>query len=95
MLPFVLVVLLALFLTRFKVSVKASPGLIRVPYDYPTIQEAINHADEGDTIFVYNGTYSEPQVTLRKPLQLIGENKSTTIIDGGESWVCVCARIQS
>lgn len=69
--------------------VKAEPRTIIVPDDYPTIQEAINHADEGDTIFVYNGTYSEPQVTIDKPLQLIGENKNTTIIDGGGSWVCV------
>ena len=59
------------------------------PADFHTIQEAINAASPEDTIFVYNGTYSEPQVTIDKPLQLIGENKGTTIIDGGGSWVCV------
>jgi len=52
-----------------------------VPDDYPTIQEAINAATEGDTIFVRNGTYYE-NVVLNKSVSLIGENKVTTIIDG-------------
>lgn len=30
--------------------VESEPTTIAVPDDYPTIQEAINHADEGDTI---------------------------------------------
>jgi hypothetical protein len=30
---------------------------INVPEDYPKIQEAINNADQEDTIFVSNGTY--------------------------------------
>jgi parallel beta-helix repeat protein len=51
------------------------------PADFHTIQEAINAANPGDTIYVYNGTYYE-HVTLNKPLTLKGENKSTTIIDG-------------
>jgi parallel beta-helix repeat protein len=91
LLAFVLMLLLTLI---FNIqTVKAEPTTWTVdddgPADFTTMQEAINHADEGDTIFVYDGTYSEPQVTIRKPLQLIGENKSTTIIDGGGSWVCV------
>jgi len=36
-----------------------------VPYDYPTIQEAINAADSGDTIYVAAGTYNE-QVQFTK-----------------------------
>jgi len=60
----------------FKVS-----NPIIVPDDYPNIQEAINHANEGDTIFVRNGTYYE-NVVVNKSISLIGENRSTTIIDG-------------
>jgi len=48
---------------------------------YLAIQEAINDANEGDTIFVYNGTYYE-NVIVNKTINLIGENKNTTIIDG-------------
>jgi len=56
---------------------------IRVPQDYTTIQEAINAANEGDTIFVRNGTYYE-NVVVNKTVSLIGENRNTTILDGEE-----------
>jgi parallel beta-helix repeat protein len=55
---------------------------IRVPIDLPTIQEAISVAGSGYTIFVYNGTYHE-RLSITKPLLLIGEDPTTTIIDGG------------
>ncbi len=51
------------------------------PYRY--IQDAIDNASSGDTIFVYNGTYYENIIIDRK-LSLIGENIDTTIIDGME-----------
>jgi len=47
-----------------------------------SIQEAINNANAGDMIFVQSGTYSE-NVILNKSISLIGENPSTTLIDGG------------
>jgi len=56
----------------------------RVPTDYPTIQEAINAASLGDTIFVYNGTYFE-HIVLNKTVTLLGENKYLTIINGSEN----------
>ncbi len=49
--------------------------------DYTKIQDAINNASDGDTIFVYNGTYYE-NITVDKSIILIGENKEYTIIDG-------------
>jgi len=61
--------------------VKSEPGTIIVPDDYPTIQEAINNANDGDTIFVRNGTYYE-HVVVNKTVSLIGENRETAIIDG-------------
>ena len=60
--------------------VKAEPTTIVVPDDYPTIQEAINAADPGDTVYVYNGTYYE-NVVVNKTLHLVGENRENAIID--------------
>jgi len=49
--------------------------------DFSTIQEAINNANEGDTICVYNGTYYE-NVVVNRAVSLIGENRDSTIVDG-------------
>jgi parallel beta-helix repeat protein len=51
--------------------------------DYTHIQEAINAAGLGDTVYVYSGTYNE-NIVITKDLILIGENKDTTFIDGGD-----------
>ncbi|KXH71021.1 MAG: hypothetical protein AM326_12095 [Candidatus Thorarchaeota archaeon SMTZ-45] len=51
------------------------------PNNYTSIQDAINDADAGDTIFVFNGSYNE-YVYVNKILNLIGEDKNTAIIDG-------------
>jgi parallel beta-helix repeat protein len=50
--------------------------------DFHTIQEAINAANPGDTIFVEAGTYYE-HVVVDKKLSLAGEDRFNTIIDGG------------
>ena len=57
---------------------------IIVPDQYSTIQEAINNAVDGDSIFVKAGTYYE-HVVVNKTLSLFGEDVSTTIIDGNET----------
>jgi len=51
--------------------------------EYTTIQQAIDAREtlDGHTIFVGEGTYYE-NVTVNKSLSLVGENESTTIIDG-------------
>jgi parallel beta-helix repeat protein len=48
---------------------------------YTNIQDAINAANPGDTVFVYNGTYES--VGANKQINLIGEDMNSTIIDGG------------
>lgn len=58
-----------------------SAGTITVPDDYPTIQEAINAANPGDTIYMKSGIYYE-SLKIDECLKLIGEGKETTIIDG-------------
>ena len=60
----------------------ASARTIFVPDDYAKIQWAVSNASTGDTIFVRNGTYAE-NVVVNKPLTLQGEDRNTTIIDGG------------
>jgi parallel beta-helix repeat protein len=60
---------------------KAELTTIIVPDDYPTIQEAINAANLGDTIYVRAGTYYEC-IVVNKAVSLVGENPATTIIDG-------------
>jgi len=50
------------------------------PGNYSDIQDAVKNASNGDTVYVYNGTYYE-QVKIGKSINLIGEDKNTTIID--------------
>lgn len=52
------------------------------PGNYSRIQDAVNDATDGDTIYVYNGTYCE-NVVINKPIKLMAKDKDTTIIDGG------------
>jgi len=61
---------------------KTKPATIIVPDNYPTIQDAINAANPGDTIFVRAGIYLE-HVIVNKSISLIGEDAETTIINGG------------
>jgi parallel beta-helix repeat protein len=57
------------------------------PGNFTSIQDAIDAASQGATIFVYNGTYFE-HVTITKPLSIIGERKETTrIISNGTAEV--------
>jgi parallel beta-helix repeat protein len=59
--------------------IKAESKTIVVPDDYATIQEAIDNAAEGDTVYVESGVYIE-NLVINKFISLIGKNKDTTII---------------
>ncbi|GAG88793.1 unnamed protein product, partial [marine sediment metagenome] len=52
-------------------------------YEHPfqTITEGINAAEDGDTVFVFNGNYDE-YLKFSKSIRLIGEDRESTIIDG-------------
>jgi parallel beta-helix repeat protein len=49
------------------------------PYQY--IQDAIDNASDGDTIYVKSGTYYRNEI-VDKTVNLFGENRDTTIVDG-------------
>jgi len=51
------------------------------PGNYSKIQDAIDNAYEGDTIYVYSGIYFE-NVVVDKSIILQGEDRETTVIDG-------------
>ncbi|UCE36677.1 MAG: right-handed parallel beta-helix repeat-containing protein [Thermoplasmata archaeon] len=53
------------------------------PGNYSKIQYAIENASDGDTVFVHSGIYNE-NVNVNRAISLIGEDRETTIIDGGE-----------
>jgi thermitase len=63
---------------------------IMVPNDFPRIQKAINELGIGYTIQVASGIYHE-HVVADKSLELIGENVTTTVIDGDGAGVVVTA----
>ena len=60
-----------------------SSKTINVPADIPTIQQAIDAAEEGDTIYIAAGTYNENISIIKDHIKLQGAAKETTIIDGG------------
>ena len=55
------------------------------PNNYSSIQDAINDSTNGDTVFVYDDSspYYE-NLTIDKSINLIGENKDTTEINGSK-----------
>lgn len=59
---------------------RVEAATITVPDDYSTIQEALGHADVGDTVVVRNETYDE-ELTLDKSLALIGDSKLNTVVE--------------
>jgi len=54
--------------------------------NYSSIQDAIDNVSDGDTVFVYDDSspYYE-NIIVNKTINLLGEDKNTTVIDGNRS----------
>ncbi len=75
-------------------TISVNPSVVYVDDDYnedtsgwqvtrfSSIQTAIGNVSAGGTVHVQNGTYHE-HVTINKTIDLLGEDRNTTIIDGG------------
>jgi parallel beta-helix repeat protein len=50
------------------------------PGNFSTIQEGIDAANPGDTVYVYNGTYNEADLIIDKTISLVGEGRNNTTI---------------
>jgi parallel beta-helix repeat protein len=73
--------LVYVLLFAFNVQLAKAKTIV-VPDDYGTVQQAIDFASPGDTVFVRKGTYRE-NLFIGKALTLMGENAEQTVIDGG------------
>lgn len=60
------------------------------PGNYTRIQDAVNNASDGDMVFVYDDSapYFE-NIIINVSIQLIGENRNTTSIEGGSRAVSI------
>ena len=67
-------------------------GILYVPSEYATIQEAIDAAWFGQTVQVAAGTYVENINFNGKNISVIGADQATTIIDGDSSEAVVMFR---
>jgi parallel beta-helix repeat protein len=81
-----LVMILSLIVIVVEITPVAKANIIYVggggPFNFSTIQSGISAANIGDTVFVYSGVYYE-NLMIDKTINLTGEDKNTTIIDGG------------
>ncbi|MCF7810491.1 right-handed parallel beta-helix repeat-containing protein [bacterium] len=74
------------------------PGILLVPQDFETIQEAINASEDGDTVLVSPGTYVEnisfegKGIIVASLILTTGDRAyiDSTIIDGNEADCVVC-----
>ena len=84
----ILLIISSLVIVSPSIALKVSGNTLYVGGDgsgnYTRIQDAVDNASFGDTVFVYSGTYNE-NIIVDKTIFLIGEEKENTIIDGNKT----------
>jgi len=63
----------------------AAPGMgrtLRVPWQFPAIQDAVDSARSGDLILIAPGVYREEVVVTTPHLTLRGEDRNRVVLDG-------------
>ena len=60
----------------------STEGVLNVPADYATIQEAVDAAVEGDLILIAPGTYNEAVQVTTNNIIIRGLDRNTVILDG-------------
>jgi len=66
-------------LANILVDDDADPGWYDATH-VKTVQEGIDNASSGDSVFVYNGEYNEQTIAINKEICLVGESRDGTII---------------
>jgi CTP synthase (UTP-ammonia lyase) len=56
-------------------------GIDNPSENYTSIQEAIDNASDGETIYVYNGTYVE-NISINKQVNISGESIDGVVVNG-------------
>lgn len=80
----------AVLLMAFATAAQAET--LNVPSQYPTIQAAIDAAEDGDTVQVAAGTYYE-NIAISKAVNVIGEGRDRTFLGTGSGWPADAVRI--
>ena len=87
-----LVCVFTVAVTSVSVTVHAQPRVWIVdddgPADFNRIQDAVNAANPGDSVFVRIGVYYE-KLSVYKSISVEGENRYYTIVDAGGSGTAV------
>lgn len=71
------------YLYIFIIALNLPAAQITVPKDFAKIQDAVDKAEPGDTVFVNEGIYHE-SITLKDSICLLGRSALTTIIKGNK-----------
>ncbi len=57
---------------------------VRVPADYPTVQEGVDHAQPGGMVLIAPGVYHEAVVVTTPYITIRGEDRNRSILDGDD-----------